>query len=56
MHNVYELPQMDSVREKMFCNILRDADKIDILKVNCDIPMSEIHDEPEEAFYEDDIF
>ena len=55
LHNVYELPQMNSVREKMFCDILRDADKIDILKVNCDIPMSEIYDEPEEAFYEDDI-
>ena len=55
LHNVYELPQMESVREKMFCDILRDADKIDILKVNCDIPMSEIYDEPEEAFYEADI-
>lgn len=55
LHNVYELPQLDSIREKMFCDILRDADKIDILKVNCDIPMSEIYDEPEEAFYEDDI-
>ena len=55
LHNVYALPKSISERECMFCSILRDADKIDILKVNCDIPMAEIYDEPEEAFYEDDI-
>ena len=28
----------------MFCNILRDADKVDILKVNADVPMEVIYD------------
>lgn len=32
-HNVYRLPDELSDREKIFCDILRDADKIDILKV-----------------------
>ena len=27
----------------MYCNILRDADKIDIFKVNCDFPLEEIY-------------
>lgn len=27
----------------MFCNILRDADKIDILKVNVDVPLETIY-------------
>ena len=27
----------------MYCNILRDADKVDILKVNCDFPLEEIY-------------
>ena len=25
------------------CNILRDADKIDILRVNCDTPLEDIY-------------
>lgn len=35
-HNKYEIPKNLSKREKMFCNIVRDADKIDILsKLRC---------------------
>lgn len=37
-HNTYRLPDTLSEREKMFCNILRDADKIDILKVCVEEP------------------
>lgn len=32
-HNVYRLPDNLTDRERMFCNILRDADKVDILMV-----------------------
>ncbi len=55
LHNVFKLPSDLTERELMFCNILRDADKVDILKVNCEIPMSEIYDEPVECFYRDEI-
>ena len=48
LHNVLALPEGLSAREKMFADILRDADKVDILKVNCDTPLDEIHDVPME--------
>lgn len=42
-HSAYRLPEeFDSVTRK-FCNILRDADKVDILKVNVDFPLEEIY-------------
>ncbi len=49
-HNVYALPENQEAKERMFCDILRDADKIDILKVNIETPRTEIYDLPEEAF------
>ena len=55
LHNVYELPKALTDRELMYSQILRDADKIDILKVNCDFPMDEIYNTTMEAFYTDDI-
>lgn len=42
-HSAYRLPEELSERELMFCNIVRDADKIDILKVNIDFSMEEIY-------------
>ncbi len=59
-HNAFRLPAKQDERELMFCNILRDADKIDILKVNYDTPRTEIYNLPEEAFTEsfitDEVF
>ena len=55
LHNVFALPDDLTVREKLFCDILRDADKNDILRVNYDTPMTEIYDFPEEAFLESAI-
>ena len=49
LHNVYRLPSLPD-REYLFCTILRDADKVDILRVNCETPRTEIYDLPEEAF------
>jgi putative nucleotidyltransferase with HDIG domain len=49
LHNVLSLPSM-SGREYTFCTILRDADKADILRVNCETPRTEIYDLPENAF------
>ena len=51
LHNVFQLPENLTDQELLFCNILRDADKIDIIRVNRETPMSEIYDLPEEEFY-----
>ena len=50
LHSAYALPKGLSERERMFAKILRDADKVDILKVNCDFPLNEIYDVPLEQF------
>lgn len=42
LHSVYRLPELDE-RTALFCNILRDADKIDILRVNVEVPLEEIY-------------
>lgn len=42
-HSAYRLPEELSERKRMFCNILRDADKIDILRVNVEFPLEEIY-------------
>lgn len=65
-HNMYRLPQKLTEREKTFCNVLRDADKVDIIRVNIDTPLEEIYntttsklkqsditDEVMEAFYQE---
>lgn len=43
VHNMFRVPQELTERERIFADILRDADKIDILRVNCDTPMEEIY-------------
>ena len=43
LHNAYRLPESLSEKERIFSDILRDADKIDILKVNVEIPLEEIY-------------
>lgn len=50
-HSAYRYPESLTVREKTFCDILRDADKLDIFRVNLETPLSEIHNVPEEDFY-----
>lgn len=42
-HSLYRLPDGLSERELLFCKLIRDADKIDILKVNCLTPMEDIY-------------
>lgn len=43
VHNLFRLPEELTEREKMFSNILRDADKIDILRVNCETPFEDVY-------------
>ena len=42
-HSALRIPEQISERERMCCNILRDADKIDIFRVNCDTPLEDIY-------------
>ena len=42
-HSLYRLPDTITEEERIYCNILRDADKIDIFRVNCDTPPEEIY-------------
>lgn len=43
-HNKYRVKEDLTERQRMFCDILRDADKVDIFKVNADITMEIIYD------------
>ncbi|SFU59837.1 HDIG domain-containing protein [Clostridium sp. DSM 8431] len=47
-HNVYELPDNLSERELLFAKILRDADKIDIFRVNVTEPAYNVYGYSEE--------
>ena len=42
-HSLYRLPDGLSDRETMFCNIIRDADKVDILRVNVEFAPEDIY-------------
>ena len=43
-HSCYRLPEGLNGQETLYCQILRDADKIDIFRVLCDTPPEEIYD------------
>lgn len=47
-HNAYLLPEELDEHTKLFCNLIRDADKIDILKVNVETPLQTVYDFSEE--------
>lgn len=42
-HSAYRVEEGLSKRIRMFCDILRDGDKVDILKVNYDVPIEVIY-------------
>ena len=42
-HSDLQLPEGLTRRERALCDILRDADKIDIIKVNCICPIEDIY-------------
>lgn len=50
-HSAYRLPEELEERTAMFCHILRDADKIDIIKVNVEFPLEEIYNVSTEELY-----
>ncbi|MDU2289363.1 HD domain-containing protein [Clostridium disporicum] len=54
-HNAYKIAEDISEESKTFCNILRDADKIDILKVNTIVPLEEIYNVTTEEIYNSEV-
>ncbi len=42
-HNKYRIDEKVTGKTLVFCDILRDADKVDILRVNVETPMEEIY-------------
>lgn len=43
VHSAYRIPENLDARTEKLCHILRDADKIDILRVNVEVPLEEIY-------------
>ncbi|MBE6018006.1 MAG: HD domain-containing protein [Lachnospiraceae bacterium] len=42
-HSLYRLPEGLTEEERTYCNILRDADKVDIFRVNVETPTEDIY-------------
>ena len=55
LHNVFQLPDDLTERELRLATILRDADKIDILRVNVENPRSAIYGVQEDIFLQSEI-
>lgn len=49
LHSAYRLPDGQDAPTRRLCDILRDADKVDILRVNVETPMQEIYNVSTEA-------
>lgn len=41
-HSSFRIPETLTARERLFANLLRDADKVDIFRVNYEVPLNEI--------------
>ncbi len=50
-HSAYRIPEDLDDRYTMFCNIIRDADKVDIFRVNVEFPLEEIYNVTREEMY-----
>ena len=55
LHNVFQLPDDLTEREYRFATVLRDADKLDIVRVNVETPRSTIYNVSENIFLESEI-
>lgn len=54
-HNAFRLPSGLDERTLMFCNIIRDADKIDIMRVNIETSLEEIYNVTTKELRNDEI-
>lgn len=48
VHSDFRIPQNLDELTRAFCNVLRDADKIDIIQVNCTCPIEDVYGVAEE--------
>jgi len=55
VHSAYRVPEQLSPRVKKFCNILRDADKLDILRVSAEAPLEELYNTTKEELYHGEV-
>lgn len=55
VHSAYRVPDELDERTSLFCNILRDADKVDILRVNVETPLEEIYNTTREELLHADV-
>lgn len=55
VHSAYRVPEHMDARTEKFCHMLRDADKIDILRVNIETPLEEIYNTTREELYHAEI-
>lgn len=51
VHSLYRVPEELDDRTTMFAHILRDADKLDILKANLETPLEDIYNVTSEELY-----
>ena len=51
LHSAYRVPEETDERTKMYCHILRDADKLDIFRVNLETPLEQIYNVTTEELY-----
>ncbi len=54
-HNQFRIPVDLDEKTKVFCHILRDADKIDILRVNIETPMEDIYNTTKEKMVQEPV-
>lgn len=54
-HSAYRIPEEYDERTVLFANILRDADKVDILRVNVETPLEEIYNVSTEVLYSEPV-
>ncbi len=50
-HNIHHLPEELGERERLFSQIIRDADKVDIMRANVEFPLEEICNVTSEELY-----
>ena len=54
-HSLYRLPEGLDKRETMFCDIIRDADKVDILRVNVEFAPEDIYNVSSEILRSEEV-
>ena len=54
-HSLYRLPEGLTEREIMFCDIIRDADKVDILRVNVEFAPEDIYNVSSEILRNEEV-